>query len=587
MVLLMMMSSMSAFAGVCASGANDYRHIKNSGTWPSPSDANPPYAASDYISTPSTGQPAKAGPFGVNVIYDTMDDAHFSTGGWDVKMDQTGARVKALRFPGGTVGERYLVTQQDGRALSNTASYGQPTITNFILGTTLIDELASNGKTNFNEFIDHAYTISNSTGGVDGEMMSLYFVVNVQEAFGRCNPVNATSATAACVLHGAGNLDNVDPMNSATHWTSIDAAVDNYATKAANWAGWINAKVNAKWTDPAHRPTVYFELGNEVNLGGSPYPLSDVQYKDVLDSYIPLIKTVNSNFKVGVVGPTGVTTATPGANGSTNVTDAVWWTTAMSSYSWDFGIIHGSYRESAFKNPTLSTPTDSCAGGAAGKRGPPPSYPCRPTDWPPQTTAVNINNIKTYTGKPVSITEWGASDTGSTWWLDGLLGRYPTPALNSYQGMVSMIGTIGIWLSSADLGYLNHAIMWPGMYSSDNNYRQMFSFTSPYGGTAVKNGFDLVSGALSGKYQTHDVTMGKQVAVWQTQTVHTRNIVIANAELTAIRVPITFTTSAPTIYANAKGSSESGTVCNYPTTGPVPAGIVVGPESVTVLTMYK
>ncbi|TAN70887.1 MAG: hypothetical protein EPN17_03490 [Methylobacter sp.] len=582
--MLAMLANFQVFAAACTTSGG-YIQAKNSGAY---TYVSPPANIYIPMAYDTTNPPAVISPLGVNFEESKITDTMWINGNIETRMGPAWSQMKSMRFPGGAIAERYITYLNADSRMTSAVNYKDIYQD---VGSGVLTPYTDTGSMNYKEFVTHARLT---------QVTSLYITLNVQEAFGRCVPAGSatdipTAMGQACLRDIT--MGNYDPKDSPhVQFGNIGSALDKYATEGQSLVNRIQTEINAQsssnpsWIVPA----IHVEIGNEVNYASSPYPLDKFQYSGAVQKYGAKIRALalnnNTTYKIGASGKIG----TP-----------AWWAQLEISGvadKWDFTVLHR-YGQALFMNPTLSnsnceiTDDPGDRGTKTGKRGPFDSvnnkYPCRNTAWTEQNKTSDINDHITATGnRQVAITEWNAADISTTtiplpvkntWWLDSRdpPGGYDTPPLTPMQVAVNNVGTIGEWLGVTP-GKLLGALLWPGTYSTDADYRSLFTFTPTPVITALTNGMDLVSDALNGKFKrfANSATTGKNSVIWQTQKYATRFVVIANAGPDMMRVPLTFATG-DTGVLTAKSIDNPGVSCTYtPTTI---AGVDVDKESITVL----
>lgn len=374
----------------------------------------------------------------------------------------------------------------------------------------------------------------------------LIFVVNVQEAFGRCLPVDGTPESACKKFTSPDfNGDNVDPLDSTKHFNTLSEILDNFAAKASDEAFYVQNQL--KYHHPGYVPEIYWEIGNEVNLIEKSPEDDDAKYQIPVDQY----NSALSKYKTKIhdnPDPSPLVHKIAAVGSPTNIDG--WWNKITSS-NYDVASVHGNYGMHSIMNYTGS--------GSQAKTQ--------------EDLVPFINRL----AKPVMITEWNSA-------IDTNINNHDTMLHSAAQlGVFSEVKRV-ITTPSNFIG----AYTWPTV-RADQDHWSLFSNTYPYAATEKQRMQVYLNPALSGTFQKYQLssTGTTRVVEWQAQIGGDRKIVIVNAENTAVRVPITIATNgAPTVYA--KGIDFQGTdlSCNFTYSASNMAHIVVGPSSFQVLHIW-
>ncbi len=551
-VLLAMMVNFNVFAACPTTGG--YSITSGSTALASITTASI-YAAPNWI----TSDPgALKGILGTNVVQGTED--RWVLGGLDTKLAGSGGnggvRAKSLRYFGG---ERSRVINANGDYVTQEGAYAGETAASTTLDPKPHSYTDPTSMT-YKKIINHAKTIGAER---------IYFVVNVQEAFARCLPTD-TSTNAACTLFENGNLDNTDP-DDGTHYGDLSTALIKFGEKAASLAGWV--RDYARSADVNYLGEIVFEIGNENGLdtlAPKYYSLKDraSQYNMAVFRYASRIRSKDRTYKIAANGP---------------FNNNAWWT-AIDPANYDYISVHNNYGMSPFINPAYTTNVN-CTSPAVGKLS--SLNVCRTEQWPGVKTGKDVFDLSYTVGKPVAVTEFNSAATvagGSTWWLD------PTPAIvdvDSALNAVVMIGEFSNALPVSPYGILD-AMLWPAMSTGDANddYRSMFKYALPYVGTWTQAFFRVLNDATAGTFQgiAYSANPVPEIVVWQSQLGAYRKIVIVNGSTNNIKVPVTMTTAATTIYATGDGANESAISCNFPASSSFT--VIVRGKSISQLSVW-
>lgn len=533
---------------------------------------------------------------GINIQHNAENDAVMASG-LAYKMNDiqdTNARTKAWRFPGGSVSDHYTVKSDGTTAYVVSGDYNSTTAA---LTRTDVMSPTNLGYTDYKEFLAKA-KLAGAT--------KLFFVANVQEAFARCMPsmplntpdVATTTCTSTNTSRGYPGTTNM--------YANLGAAVGDFATRAKDWATLINTEIGNVWGASA-KPKVYWELGNEVYIPGSygVHTLTWAEMDLVLSKYSGTadapagIRTASASnidssyWSIGVTGPVGL-------NGLAYTS---WWQSLHNTpYYWDFGVVHGNYSMNSLINPFFAADVNCNTAPVATVGGANSAHPmwgkkdvntgtinCRNSQYRQPDTGGTISSFVASLGKAIAITEWGAADTSDAGWLDQT--NFP---ISQTDSMINFASTIGDFYSAGDNKVIA-AILWPTTGNLGGDYRSMLTGAYPWSSTYNQFIASDLRDALAGQWwgDTNGglyKEAGTGVEIWTTNnTTDHRYVVVVNNSTNVVKLPITVSTlNSGNVWVTGRRSAFPNTrfSCDFPKNSSANY-IKIDAKSVAILNYYK